>query len=99
MITSRGQHGLDASRDRRRAMPVPGVALERLGFLTIGLFDGNDPARGHRTTLEMIELGERLGFDNAWLRHRHLQFGISSPVAVIGAASQRTSRIELGTAV
>jgi alkanesulfonate monooxygenase SsuD/methylene tetrahydromethanopterin reductase-like flavin-dependent oxidoreductase (luciferase family) len=80
-------------------MPIPGVALQRLGFLTIGLFDGNDPASGHRTTLEMIELGERLGFDNAWLRHRHLQYGISSPVAVMAAASQRTSRIELGTAV
>jgi alkanesulfonate monooxygenase SsuD/methylene tetrahydromethanopterin reductase-like flavin-dependent oxidoreductase (luciferase family) len=47
----------------------------------------------------MIELGERLGFDHAWLRHRHLQYGISSPVAMMGAASQRTSRIELGTAV
>jgi alkanesulfonate monooxygenase SsuD/methylene tetrahydromethanopterin reductase-like flavin-dependent oxidoreductase (luciferase family) len=80
-------------------MPVPGVALQRLGFLTIGLFDGDDPAKGHRTTLEMIELGEQLGFDNAWLRHRHLQYGISSPVAVMAAASQRTSRIELGTAV
>jgi alkanesulfonate monooxygenase SsuD/methylene tetrahydromethanopterin reductase-like flavin-dependent oxidoreductase (luciferase family) len=50
-------------------------------------------------TLEMIELGERLGFDSAWLRHRHLQYGISSPIAVMAAASQRTSRIELGTAV
>jgi alkanesulfonate monooxygenase SsuD/methylene tetrahydromethanopterin reductase-like flavin-dependent oxidoreductase (luciferase family) len=80
-------------------MPIAGVALERLGFLTIGLFDGNDPAAGHRTTLEMIELGERLGFDNAWLRHRHLQYGISSPVAVMAAASQRTTRIGLGTAV
>jgi alkanesulfonate monooxygenase SsuD/methylene tetrahydromethanopterin reductase-like flavin-dependent oxidoreductase (luciferase family) len=80
-------------------MPQPGVALERLGFLTIGLFDGQDPGPGHQTTLEMIELGERLGFDSAWVRHRHLQYGISSPVAVLAAASQRTSRIELGTAV
>src|SRR6201991_4783680 len=80
-------------------MPVPGVALERLGFLTIGLFDGGDPGPGHQTTLEVIELGERLGFDNAWVRHRHLQYRISSPVAVLAAASQRTSRIELGTAV
>ena len=47
----------------------------------------------------MIELGERLGFDSAWLRHRHLQYGISSPVAVMAAAAQRTARIELGTAV
>jgi alkanesulfonate monooxygenase SsuD/methylene tetrahydromethanopterin reductase-like flavin-dependent oxidoreductase (luciferase family) len=80
-------------------MPEPGVALEKLGFLTIGLFDGQDPGPGHRVTLEMIELGERLGFDSAWLRHRHLQYGISSPVAVMAAASQRTARIELGTAV
>ncbi|WP_460444405.1 LLM class flavin-dependent oxidoreductase [Angustibacter aerolatus] len=73
--------------------------LRRLGFLTIGLFDPDDPARGHEATLAMIELGERLGFDSAWLRHRHLQHGISSPVAVLAAGSQRTSRIELGTAV
>jgi alkanesulfonate monooxygenase SsuD/methylene tetrahydromethanopterin reductase-like flavin-dependent oxidoreductase (luciferase family) len=73
--------------------------LRKLGFLTIGLFEEADPGRGHESTLEIIELGERLGFDSAWLRHRHLQFGISSPVAVLAAASQRTSRIELGTAV
>lgn len=80
-------------------MPTPEHPLRKLGFLTIGLFDPTDPAAGHQSTLEIIELGERLGFDSAWLRHRHLQFGISSPVAVMAAASQRTSRIELGTAV
>lgn len=80
-------------------MPTPEQPLRKLGFLTIGLFDPADPAAGHRSTLDIIELGEQLGFDSAWLRHRHLQFGISSPVAVMAAASQRTSRIELGTAV
>ena len=80
-------------------MPPPGVMLDRLGFLTIGLFDGDNPGPGHQTTLEIIELGERLGFDSAWVRDRHLQYGISSPVAVLAAASQRTRRIELGTAV
>lgn len=80
---------------------IGGVArpLRKLGFLTIGLFDPADPRRGHESTLEIIELGERLGFDSAWVRHRHLQHGISSPVAVLAAASQRTSRIDLGTAV
>lgn len=73
--------------------------LRRLGFLTIGTFDPADPAAGHRGLLETIELGERLGFDSAWLRSRHLQHGVSSPVAVMAAASQRTERIELGTAV
>ncbi|MFE2942063.1 LLM class flavin-dependent oxidoreductase [Streptomyces sp. NPDC059255] len=75
------------------------MKLRKLGFLTIGLFDGADPGPGHESTLEIIELGERLGFDSAWVRHRHLQYGISSPVALLAAASQRTSRIELGTAV
>jgi len=80
-------------------MSQPGTALEKLGFLTIGLFDRDDPGPGHQVTLEMIELGERLGFDAAWVRHRHFQYGISSPIAVLAAASQRTARIELGTAV
>jgi alkanesulfonate monooxygenase SsuD/methylene tetrahydromethanopterin reductase-like flavin-dependent oxidoreductase (luciferase family) len=80
-------------------VPLPSAPLKKLGFLTIGLFDGADPGRGHESTLAVIELGEQLGFDSAWLRHRHLQYGISSPVAVLAAASQRTTRIELGTAV
>ena len=80
-------------------MPLPSEPLQKLGFLTIGLFDGANPRPGHETTLEIIELGEQLGFDSAWVRHRHFQYGISSPVAVLAAASQRTSRIGLGTAV
>src|SRR5919206_4402534 len=80
-------------------MPLPGTPLQKMGFLTIGLFDGADPGPGHETTLQVIELGEQLGFDSAWLRNRHLQYGISSPVAVLAAATQRTRRIELGTAV
>ncbi|PYI37770.1 LLM class flavin-dependent oxidoreductase [Arthrobacter psychrolactophilus] len=80
-------------------MPLPSQPLRKLGFLTIGLFDPANPAAGHESTLQVIELGEQLGFNSAWLRHRHLQFGISSPIAVMAAASQRTSRISLGTAV
>ncbi|GAA4192091.1 LLM class flavin-dependent oxidoreductase [Gryllotalpicola kribbensis] len=75
------------------------MSLRRLGFLTIGLFDPEHPRDGHETTLQLIELGERLGFDSAWVRQRHLQFGISSPATVLAAATQRTARIELGTAV
>ncbi|RJQ84692.1 LLM class flavin-dependent oxidoreductase [Amycolatopsis panacis] len=80
-------------------MPPSTRPLRKLGFLTIGLFDGEDPRPGHESTLRIIELGEQLGFDSAWVRHRHLQYGISSPVAVLAAATQRTHRIELGTAV
>ncbi|MEU1589641.1 LLM class flavin-dependent oxidoreductase [Micromonospora sp. NPDC005710] len=78
----------------RRSAP-----LRKLGFLTIGLFDEADPRTGHEATLQLVELGEQLGFDSTWVRHRHLQYGISSPIAVLAAASQRTRHIELGTAV
>ena len=80
-------------------MPTPDVPLQKLGFLTIGVFDGDDPRPGMEALLTQLQLGEELGFDSAWLRHRHLQYGVSSPVAIMAAASQRTSRIELGTAV
>jgi alkanesulfonate monooxygenase SsuD/methylene tetrahydromethanopterin reductase-like flavin-dependent oxidoreductase (luciferase family) len=73
--------------------------LRKLGFLTIGRFDADDPGPGIEETLEVIERAEALGYDSVWLRCRHLQPGISSPVAIMAAASQRTSRIELGTAV
>lgn len=80
-------------------MPPINRPLRKLGFLTIGLFDEANPLDGHETTLQMIELGEQLGYDSVWLRQRHLQYGISSPIAVLAAASQRTKRIEFGTAV
>jgi alkanesulfonate monooxygenase SsuD/methylene tetrahydromethanopterin reductase-like flavin-dependent oxidoreductase (luciferase family) len=80
-------------------VPRPGEPLRNLGFLTIGVFDGADPGPGHESLLRTIELAEELGYDSVWLRNRHLQFGVSSPVAVLAAASQRTSRIQLGTAV
>src|SRR6195952_1656617 len=80
-------------------MPKRGEPLRKLGFLTIGRFDDRDPGPGIEQTLEVIERAEALGFDSVWLRDRHLQHGISSPTAVLAAASQRTSRIELGTAV
>jgi alkanesulfonate monooxygenase SsuD/methylene tetrahydromethanopterin reductase-like flavin-dependent oxidoreductase (luciferase family) len=73
--------------------------LRSLGFLTIGSFDRDDPRAGHDATIAIIERAERLGFDSAWLRDRHLQYGISSPVAVLAALTQRTSTIRLGTAV
>lgn len=75
------------------------MPLRRLGFLTIGRFDHADPQPGHEETLRMIERAEALGFDCVWVRQRHLQAGVSSPVALLAAASQRTRRIELGTAV
>ncbi|KGI68415.1 LLM class flavin-dependent oxidoreductase [Mycolicibacterium rufum] len=80
-------------------MPERGQPLRKLGFLTIGRFAADDPRPGIEETLEVIERAEALGYDSVWLRCRHLQAGISSPVAIMAAASQRTRHIELGTAV
>src|ERR1700754_358921 len=84
---------------RVTTMPDRGAPLRRLGFLTIGQFDAADPGPGHEQTLRLIERAEVLGFDSVWVRQRHFQPGISSPVALLAAASQRTNRIALGTAV
>ena len=80
-------------------MPRRGEPLRKRGFLTIGRFDPDSPRPGIEETLQIIERAEAQGFDSVWLRCRHLQPGISSPVTIMAAASQRTSRIELGTAV
>ena len=79
-------------------MPAPGSPLTRLGFLTTGPFDPVDPAPGLEEALRLVELGDALGLDTAWLRPDHLRPAISSPVALLAAASQRTRRIALGTA-
>ncbi|PPF59872.1 LLM class flavin-dependent oxidoreductase [Clavibacter michiganensis] len=79
-------------------MPAPGSALTRLGFLTTGPFDPADPATGLEDALRLVELGDALGLDTAWLRPDHLRNAVSSPVAMLAAASQRARRIELGTA-
>jgi alkanesulfonate monooxygenase SsuD/methylene tetrahydromethanopterin reductase-like flavin-dependent oxidoreductase (luciferase family) len=52
--------------------------------------------------LAQIELGDRVGFDTAWLAEIHFFPNVSrlaSPLAVLAAAAQRTQRIRLGTAV
>src|SRR5258705_3032478 len=52
--------------------------------------------------LELIALGDTLGFDVAWLAELH--FGgafslLSNPLMVVPVIAQRTTRIRIGTAV
>ena len=83
------------------AAPVtpPRPRINTLSFLTPGNFPDDDPYAGLEQTLSLFELGERLGFDGAWIRQRHLEHGVGSAAVFLAAASQRTSRVELGTAV
>ncbi|MGA6205134.1 LLM class flavin-dependent oxidoreductase [Nocardia testacea] len=76
--------------------PIP---LEHLSFLTPGNYPDENPAAGLEDTLRLFEFGERLGFDGAWIRQRHLEHGVGSAAVFLAAAGQRTRRIQLGTAV
>ncbi|MFI5972066.1 LLM class flavin-dependent oxidoreductase [Streptomyces sp. NPDC051452] len=73
--------------------------ISSLAFLTPGNFADDDPYTGLEETLQLFEYGERLGFDGAWIRQRHLEHGVGSAAVFLAAAGQRTKRVELGTAV
>ncbi len=75
------------------------LTIRHLAFLTPGNYDDADPRTGLEETLSLFEHGEALGFDSAWVRQRHLEPGVSSASAFLAAATQRTRRIGLGTAV
>lgn len=78
---------------------MPLSHISQVAFLVPGNFEDDDPARGLEDTLGLFELGEQLGYSSAWVRQRHLERGISSAATFLAAATQRTRKIELGTAV
>ena len=79
--------------------PTTRGPLATLAFLTPGNYDDAYPEQGLEETLRLFEAGEGFGFDGAWVRQRHLEHGVSSAAVFLAAASQRTSRIQLGTGV
>jgi alkanesulfonate monooxygenase SsuD/methylene tetrahydromethanopterin reductase-like flavin-dependent oxidoreductase (luciferase family) len=62
-------------------------------------FEGSSVARRHWETVEEIELGEKLGFESAWLAESvfYPTRPMSNPLMVAIAAGQRTERIRFGT--
>jgi len=74
-------------------------AIPSLSFLTPGNDEDADPYAGLEATLRLFEFAEREHFDGAWIRQRRLEHGVSSAAVFLAAASRRTRRIELGTAV
>ena len=75
------------------------MPIRHLAFLTPGNHAEDDPATGLEDALRLFAWGEALGLDSAWVRQRHLERGVSSAATFLAAASQRTQRIGLGTAV
>ena len=61
--------------------------------------EGSSAPRRHWETIEEIALGERLGFESAWLAESvfYPARPMSNPLMVAIAAAQRTERIRFGT--
>ncbi|WP_019997325.1 LLM class flavin-dependent oxidoreductase [Aureimonas ureilytica] len=78
---------------------MPLSHIEHVAFLVPGNYEDEDPRRGLDDTLGLFALGETLGYASAWVRQRHLERGVSSAATFLAAATQRTTRIGLGTAV
>lgn len=73
--------------------------IKHIAFLTPGNYPDENPAAGFERTLELFSAGEKLGYDSAWVRQRHLERAVSSAATFLAAATQRTRRIGLGAAV
>jgi alkanesulfonate monooxygenase SsuD/methylene tetrahydromethanopterin reductase-like flavin-dependent oxidoreductase (luciferase family) len=92
--------GVASSSNRGDSSRSGSVAtIRHIAFVTPGNYAEDDPKTGLEAALRLFERGEALGFDSAWVRSRHLERGISSAATFLAAASQRTRRIGLGTAV
>ena len=71
-------------------------------FYQASAADGQTHAERYGEMLDLIGLGDTLGFDVAWLAELH--FGgafslLASPLMVVPVIAQRTKRIRIGTAV
>jgi alkanesulfonate monooxygenase SsuD/methylene tetrahydromethanopterin reductase-like flavin-dependent oxidoreductase (luciferase family) len=75
------------------------MPISHIAFLTPGNYPLEAPLQGLEATLRLFEFGERLGYDGAWVRSRHLERGVSSAATFLAAATQRTRCIQLGSAV
>lgn len=80
----------------------PGVlAGKKLGFL-LHLDSDLSPAESYRQAIELFVWAEELGYDSGWVIQRHFRQGnehVSSPLLLLAAIAQHTSRIRLGTGV
>ncbi|MDN3310294.1 putative FMN-dependent luciferase-like monooxygenase [Microbacterium oryzae] len=75
--------------------------MTRIGFFT-RLLEDAPAADRYRFALEQIAQAEASGFASAWVAQHHFgehEGGLPSPFVLLAAAAERTSRIELGTAV
>jgi alkanesulfonate monooxygenase SsuD/methylene tetrahydromethanopterin reductase-like flavin-dependent oxidoreductase (luciferase family) len=72
-----------------------------LGFLTfVPNCGGRDTAaQALHNGVELFRAAEAFGFDSGWVRMRHFEQILSSPLTFLAAVSQVTSTIKLGTGI
>jgi putative FMN-dependent luciferase-like monooxygenase len=73
----------------------------RLGFLT-HLHVGADAADSYRIALDLFQAAEQIGYDSGWVAQHHFLNGsarMPSTLTFLAAVAERTSRINLGTAI
>jgi alkanesulfonate monooxygenase SsuD/methylene tetrahydromethanopterin reductase-like flavin-dependent oxidoreductase (luciferase family) len=82
-------------------VPETSIPRLKLGFLTNAPFSSGPggAARGLNETIGLFEHAESLGYDSGWVRQRHFDNYLSSPLPMLAAVAARTSRIRLGTAI
>src|SRR5260370_16738656 len=75
----------------------------RFGFMDqLPCAEWQSEGQRYQDILTQIELGDKVGFDTAWLAEIHFFPNVSriaSPLTVLAAAAQRTQPIRLGTPV
>ena len=81
-------------KDPPRSGTIPAA-----GFVLAGTYPEDDPIGGLEAAIEVIATAERLGYDTAGVRQRHLERGVSGAIPFLAAVSQRTSTITLETDV
>jgi alkanesulfonate monooxygenase SsuD/methylene tetrahydromethanopterin reductase-like flavin-dependent oxidoreductase (luciferase family) len=72
-----------------------------LGFLSFvpNPYGPGGEGRALRDGIRLFQHAEQLGFDTGWIRSRHFEQFPSSPLTLLSAIAQHTSRIRLGTGV
>jgi alkanesulfonate monooxygenase SsuD/methylene tetrahydromethanopterin reductase-like flavin-dependent oxidoreductase (luciferase family) len=81
---------------------APETKQLRLAFLNNVPFSDTAPggaAQGLKDAVELFRIAEDLGYDTGWVRNRHFDNYLSSPLSLLGIAAQHTKRIRLGTAI